>query len=412
MYRTGDLVCWGPDGQLQYLGRADEQVKIRGYRIELGEVQAALAGAGRGRPGGGDRPRGPPRRQAPGRLRHRDRRPGEVRAALAERLPGYMVPAAVVVVDALPMTPNGKLDRRALPVPEYADADRYRAPTRGRGDPGRHLRAGARCGAGRRRRLVLRTGRGLAVGDASDRRDQHRPGRRSFGAHRVRGAHGRPVGAADRCRTGRLAPLVAGERPAVIPLSFAQNRLWFLDQLQGPSPIYNMAIAVRLGGRLDVDAFGAALADVVDRHESLRTVFAAPDGIPQQLVLPPERASKVRYSAGTSSTPADGRPAGWTRPSARRRATASTLPTKSPCGQRFSVSPRTSTCWSRWCTTSPPTAGRSARWYVIWEWPTSAGVRGRRPAGRRCRCSMSITRCGSAPCSGNCRIRTAASPPS
>ena len=167
MYRTGDLVRWGADGQLQYLGRADEQVKIRGYRIELGEIQAALAGSGRGGPGGGDRPRGPPRRQAPGRLCHRgaDGRvdPAAARSALADRLPPYMVPAAVVVLDALPMTVNGKLDTRALPAPEYQRCRSVpRAGQRGRGDPGRHLRPSARCRAGRRRRLVLRPRRGFS----------------------------------------------------------------------------------------------------------------------------------------------------------------------------------------------------------------------------------------------------------
>ena len=128
MYRTGDLVCWGADGQLRYLGRADEQVKIRGYRIELGEVQAALAGLD-----GVEQAVVIAREDRPG-----DKRlvgyvtgtadPAEIRAALAERLPAYMVPAAVVVSTALPLTANGKLDTRALPAPEYQDADRYRAP--------------------------------------------------------------------------------------------------------------------------------------------------------------------------------------------------------------------------------------------------------------------------------------------
>ena len=129
MYRTGDLVCWGADGQLRYVGRADEQVKIRGYRIELGEVRAALSGVD-----GVDQAVVIAREDRPG-----DKRlvgyvtgtadPATVRAALAERLPAYMVPVAVVVVvGALPLTVNGKLDKRALPAPEYQDVDRYRAP--------------------------------------------------------------------------------------------------------------------------------------------------------------------------------------------------------------------------------------------------------------------------------------------
>ena len=128
MYRSGDLVRWGPDGQLQYLGRVDEQVKIRGYRIECGEVQAALAGLD-----GVDAAVVIAREDRPGDKRlvgyvTGTAEPALLRAALGERLPGYMVPAAVVVLDALPLTLNGKLDTCALPAPEYQDVDRYRAP--------------------------------------------------------------------------------------------------------------------------------------------------------------------------------------------------------------------------------------------------------------------------------------------
>jgi amino acid adenylation domain-containing protein/non-ribosomal peptide synthase protein (TIGR01720 family) len=291
MYRTGDVVEWGSDGQLRYLGRADEQVKIRGYRIELGDVRAALAALS-----GVEQAVVIAREDRPG-----DKRlvgyvtgaadPAEMRVALTERLPAYMVPAAIVVVDALPLTVNGKLDTRALPAPEYREDDRHRAPA----DAVEEILAGIygqvlgleRVGVERSffdlggdslsaMRLVAAINAGLNA-DIS-----------------VRALFEAPTVAQLAPRIGRdgdrLAPLVAVERPTVVPLSFAQNRLWFVDQLQGPSAVYNMAVALRLRGRLDADALGAAISDVVSRHESLRTLFSALEGIPRQLVVPAEHA--------------------------------------------------------------------------------------------------------------------------
>ena len=146
MYRTGDLVCWGPDGQLRFVGRADEQVKIRGYRIELGEIQAALAaldGVGQAVVIAREDRRGDKRlvgyvtESVSGAVD-----PAAARAALTERLPAYMVPVAVVVVESLPLTVSGKLDKRALPAPEYpAGTTLPRSGHRPRGDCGRCLRA-------------------------------------------------------------------------------------------------------------------------------------------------------------------------------------------------------------------------------------------------------------------------------
>src|SRR6201997_5154238 len=195
------------------------------------------------------------------------------------------------MIEALPLTANGKLDTHALPAPESQDIDRYRAPSSAVEEILVGIYADVlgveRVGVddsffdlGGDSLLAMRL---FAAINTSLDADLSVPA--VFEAPTV-AQLARRIGVGSR----RLEPLVAVERPAVVPLSFAQQRLWFVDQLQGPSPVYNMAAALRLDGRLDVDALGAALADVVGRQESLRTVFAAPDGIPQQLVVPPERA--------------------------------------------------------------------------------------------------------------------------
>ena len=290
MYRTGDLVCWGADGQLRYVGRADEQVKIRGYRIELGDVQAALAGLE-----GVEQAVVIAREDRPG-----DKRlvgyitgtadPGTIRAELSERLPAYMAPAAVVVIDTLPLTVNGKVDRRALPAPEYTGGG-YRAPA----GAVEEILAGIYAQVlGLQRVGVDDSFFDLGGDSLSAMRliakihhefDADLPVRVIFDAPTVAQLAPR-IGAGN----GGLAPLVAVERPGVVPLSFAQQRLWFIDQLYGPSPVYNMAVALRLSGPLDAEALGAALVDVVGRQESLRTRFPAVAGVPWQLVMPVEQA--------------------------------------------------------------------------------------------------------------------------
>ncbi|MEV0674876.1 condensation domain-containing protein, partial [Mycobacterium sp. NPDC050441] len=283
------------DGQLRYLGRADEQVKIRGYRIELGEIQTALAELE-----GVDQAAVIAREDHPG-----DRRlvgylteslrgtidSGTVRAELAQRLPGYMVPAAVVVLETLPLTVNGKLDRGALPPPEYSDGDRYRAPS----TPAEEIVAGIYAQVLGLERVGVDDSFFDLGGDSLSATRLINAINASVGADlAVRAVFETPTVAQLAARvaesSGGREPLVAQPRPAVVPLSYAQQRLWFLDQLEGPSPIYNMAVALRVTGHLDADALGQALADVVGRHETLRTRFPAKGGVPRQAVVAPARA--------------------------------------------------------------------------------------------------------------------------
>ena len=230
-------------------------------------------------------------------------RPRRARA-LAERLPAYMVPAAVVVLEALPLTPNGKLDTRALPAPEYQDVDRYRAPA----NAVEEILAGIYA-------QVLGVER-VGVDDSF-----FDLGGDSLSAMRVIAAINTGLDAGLSVRAlfeaptvaqlaprigedaGRREPLVAGERPAVVPLSFAQSRLWFLNQFEGGVATYNMPTAFRISGALDVEALGAALDDVIARHESLRTVFPDIDGVPFQKVVPAEAGMWRRGGAAVVSLP-------------------------------------------------------------------------------------------------------------
>ncbi|MCE5291305.1 MAG: amino acid adenylation domain-containing protein [Nocardiaceae bacterium] len=296
LYRSGDVARYNTSGELEYLGRADDQVKVRGFRIELGEIAAVVAdqiGVA----------------QAVAIVHHDDRigdqivayvvpDPGvtlgsdAVIAMAAERLPAYMVPTVVMIVDAIPLTSNGKLDRRALPKP-MAQVRSFRAPASaleqtiadvfgevlgvdrvGSDDDFFALGGNSLLAT----QVVSRIG--AAVGGTV-------PVRMLFEAASVAGLATRL--ASHTLSEGR-APLVARARPEIVPLSLAQGRMWFLNQLDPTAATYNIPIAIRLSGRLDIEVLASAFLDVVGRHEVLRTVYPEVNGKPVQKVLSPAEA--------------------------------------------------------------------------------------------------------------------------
>ncbi|MFI8462025.1 amino acid adenylation domain-containing protein, partial [Kitasatospora sp. NPDC085464] len=295
MYRTGDVLRWNHDGLLEFVGRGDGQVKLRGYRIELGEIEAVLAAHEHVTQAAvllrEDQP-GDKRLVAYAATGGRTVTSDELRALAAGRLPEYMVPSAFVVLEAFPLTPNGKLDRRALPAPEYGAESAGRAP--------RSPREEILCG------LFAET---LGVESVSIDDDFFQLGGHSLLATRLVSRIRSTLGAEMAIRQLFDTPTVAGlsgaldtgngsarptltaavPRPERIPLSYAQQRLWFLNRFEGPSAAYNSPVALRLSGALDRTALGLALADLSARHESLRTVLAEDAEGPHQIVLGADR---------------------------------------------------------------------------------------------------------------------------
>ncbi len=298
LYKTGDVVRYLPDGSLEFAGRVDHQVKIRGFRIELGEIEAQLS-------------KHPAiketvviaREDKPGEKRlvayvvtdqEQHLAINEVREFLKSRLPDYMVPAAFVNLKAFPLMHNGKVDRRQLPEPEQAQPDteqRFVAPRTAIEetlaviwsgllgvehvgihhnffDLGGHSLLGTQ--------LISRLRKVFQV---------ELPLRTLFESPTIAGMAA-TVETLLRNEQTTLPPLVPTPRDSQLPLSFAQQRLWFLDQLQPGSPFYNLFSAVRMQGELDISALEQSFDEMIRRHETLRTVFPNVNGKPVQVVMP------------------------------------------------------------------------------------------------------------------------------
>jgi amino acid adenylation domain-containing protein len=304
LYRTGDRVRWLTNGTLEFLGRIDHQVKVRGYRIELGEIESVLSSH-------------PSVREAV--VVVRDDAVGgqrlvaylvtpddaslsvaELRAYLQMKLPAYMVPGAFVTLSELPLTPNGKLDRKRLPAPDTSVREVMPELAEPR-SPSEELVASVwrqvlgvkRVGSDEN--FFELGGHSLLATQVASRV------RKVFGIEiELRQLFERPTvaGLARHIEASRrngqnmsFKPIVPVPRNGALQLSFAQQRLWFLDKLVAGSPVYNMPTALRLVGQLNVRALEQALTEIVRRHEALRTTFPEVDGQPAPVFAPPAAIS-------------------------------------------------------------------------------------------------------------------------
>ncbi|WP_442937364.1 non-ribosomal peptide synthase/polyketide synthase [Nostoc sp.] len=295
LYKTGDLARYLPDGNIEYLGRMDNQVKIRGFRIELGEIEAALS-------------------------QHKDVQTSvvivrednrgdkrlvayivtqpqvtptinQLRSFLKEELPEYMVPSAIVTLDSLPLTPNGKIDRRALPAPEPSSklSDKYVAPR----SPIEEILAQI-WGQVLKIELVGRHDNFFELGGHSLLATQlisrvrsslkvELPLRSLFAAPTI--AQLAPlIQQLQQDLELAAPPIFRRAENADLPLSYAQQRLWFLDQFEPNSSFYNIPIGLRLVGTLEVAALEQSLIEIIHRHEALRTNFITVDGQATQII--------------------------------------------------------------------------------------------------------------------------------
>ncbi|HYV13327.1 MAG TPA: amino acid adenylation domain-containing protein, partial [Pyrinomonadaceae bacterium] len=305
LYRTGDLGRYNTDGNLEYVGRVDQQVKIRGFRIELGEIEAALnQHEGVSESVVTVQDEGQEKRLVAYVVSRDDQAvaTSELRNHLRERLPEYMIPASFVFLAELPLTPNGKLDRKALPA---ADGSQTVMD---------HLFLSPRTPTEQVLALIWEKVLGLTQVGINDNFFE-------LGGHsllatqvvsRIREAFSQEIPVRQLFETPTLGALAAGideklrltsglSGPALIartraidqaqPLSFAQQRMWFINQLEPDNVAYNIPTEVTLKGELDVSALEQTINEVVRRHESLRTRFVSVDGQPMQLISPAETFS-------------------------------------------------------------------------------------------------------------------------